>query len=159
MKQSDIEQKFWGELRSHPTLMLGLASEAGTARPMTACLEEHAHSMWFFTSRRTELVRRLQDSAAAVVNYAGKGHDIWATLAGTLKIDMDRERIERFWNRFIAAWFPGGKGDPNLVLLRFDPQDGEIWLAETSLLEGVKLMLGADPKKEYADHVAKVSVR
>jgi general stress protein 26 len=159
MEQAEIQEKFWDAIRRHPTLMLGLAAEGGTSRPMTACFEEGSHSMWFFSSRQTELVRRLNGAQAAVVTYVGKGHDFWATLAGTLSLDMDRQRIDRFWNRFIAAWFEGGKEDPNLALLRFDTQNAEIWLAETSLLEGVKLLLGADPKKEYADHVAKVSVR
>jgi general stress protein 26 len=158
MEQAEIKEKFWDAIRRHPTLMLGLAAEAGSARPMTACLDEASHSMWFFSSRQTELVGRLAGAQPAVVTYVGKSHDLWATLSGTLSLDMNRQLIDRFWNRFTAAWFEEGKSDPNLALLRFDAQSLEIWLAERSLLEGVKLMLGADPKKEYADHVAKGSL-
>ena len=65
--------------------------------------------------------------------------------------------IDRLWNRFVAAWFEGGKDDPKLALLRFDVRDGQIWLNEHSLFAGVKLMLGQDPKEEYKDKVAAVT--
>ena len=55
-----------------------------------------------------------------------------------------------------AAWYPGGKDDPSLVLLRLDAQQAEIWLHESSLFSGAKLLLGADPKKEYAENTALV---
>jgi hypothetical protein len=46
---------------------------------------------------------------------------------------------------------------PNRVgLSRGDAQHTEIWLHESSLFTGVKVMLGADPKKEYAENVAQV---
>ena len=64
--------------------------------------------------------------------------------------------IDRLWNRFVAAWYAGGKADPKLCLLRFDPERGQIWLNENSLLAGVKLLLGRDPKQDYKDKVANV---
>ena len=59
----------------------------------------------------------------------------------------------------VAAWFEGGKDDPNLVLLRLDAETAEIWLNESNLLAGVKMLLGADPKKDYQDKVADVDLR
>ena len=64
--------------------------------------------------------------------------------------------IDRLWNRFVAAWYEGGKDDPKLALLRLDAERAEIWLNESSVFAGAKLLLGIDPKKSYADHVAKV---
>ena len=50
------------------------------------------------------------------------------------------------WNPFVAAWYKGGKSDPALALLRFDPQQAQIWLNENSLFTGVN---GAEyPKSE-----------
>ena len=48
--------------------------------------------------------------------------------------------------------------DPNLALLRFDAQHAEIWENASSLLSGVKLLLGVDPKKSYRDKVAQVDL-
>ena len=77
-------------------------------------------------------------------------------MQGELVADNDPAMIDRLWNRFVAAWFEGGKSDPNLQLLRFTPDRAQIWLNENSLLAGVKLLLGSDPKKDYQDKVADV---
>jgi hypothetical protein len=39
------------------------------------------------------------------------------------------------------VWFPGGKDDPNLLLLRVDGKEGEYW--DNSGLSGVKYVLEA----------------
>jgi general stress protein 26 len=59
-------------------------------------------------------------------------------------------------DNFVAAWYEGGKGDPKLALLRFEPDDAQIWLSESGLLAGARLLLGGDPKKDLAGNVAKV---
>ena len=65
--------------------------------------------------------------------------------------------IERLWNPFVAAWYDG-KDDPKLALLRFDAERAEIWENASSLVAGLKLLLGADPKRGYRDKVAQVDL-
>ena len=91
--------------------------------------------------------------------FGSKGHDLFATIHGTLQVDNDRAVIDRLWNRYVAAWFDGGKDDPKLTLLRLDPERAEIWGDASSLVAGIKLLLGVDPKQEYKDKVAEVSLR
>ncbi len=43
-------------------------------------------------------------------------------------------------------------------LLRFDAGDAQIWLNETSLFAGLKMLLGSDPKTDYADKVAETTL-
>jgi general stress protein 26 len=74
-------------------------------------------------------------------------------------MDNDRAVIDRLWNRFVAAWFEGGKDDPKLALLRLDAERAEIWADASSMVAGIKLLLGVDPKKEYRDKVAKVTLK
>ena len=59
----------------------------------------------------------------------------------------------------MAAWYEGGKDDPKLALLRLDAEDAEIWLNGSSMLAGVKMLLGVDPKQDYKDKVANVDLR
>jgi hypothetical protein len=59
----------------------------------------------------------------------------------------------------VAAWFEGGKTDPKLALLRLDAERAEIWGDASSIVAGVKLLLGVDPKKDYRDKVAEVPLR
>jgi general stress protein 26 len=140
--------------------MLGLDGvEDGHVRPMTAQFEKDPSPIWFFASADNELVKSLPRGVRAIATFASKGHDLYATLHGTLSLDNDRATIDRFWNRYVAAWFEGGKNDPKLALLRLDAGHAEIWLDESSLLAGIKLLLGADPKEEYKDKVAEVGLR
>jgi len=78
---------------------------------------------------------------------------------GRLSLDNDRATIDRLWNPFIAAWFDGGKDDPKLALLRLDAERAEIWLDGSSIVAGIKMLFGADPKREYKDQVAEVALR
>jgi hypothetical protein len=40
--------------------------------------------------------------------------------------------------------------------LRFEPAHAQIWLNESSLWAGIKILLGRDPKREYKNKVADV---
>ncbi len=160
-KPQDIEAKFWKVLRSDRTMMLGLNGVAdGHTRPMTAQVDGDADRgpIWFFGARDSALVRALSKGDRAIATFASKDHDLFATIHGALAIDDDRAVIDRLWNRFVAAWYEGGKDDPNLVLLRFDAERAEIWLDASSLIAGIKMLFGSDPKKDYQDKVATVSL-
>ncbi|HEY7690194.1 MAG TPA: pyridoxamine 5'-phosphate oxidase family protein [Dongiaceae bacterium] len=156
----ELEARFWKALKSDMTMMIGLDGvEDGHARPMTAQLEGNRGPIWFFTAKDNSIVQRLGVNDRAIATFASKGHDLFATLHGRLSIDNDGEIIDRLWNRWIAAWYEGGKTDPNLALLRLDPDRAEIWLDASSIMAGIKIMLGADPKRDYKENVAEVRLR
>jgi general stress protein 26 len=157
----ELEAKFWKALKSDMTMMLGVeGGEDGHTRPMTAQLEnDQSGPIWFFTSTDNALVQRLgTGDARAIATFAAKGHELFATVQGSLRVDTDRAVVDRLWNRFVAAWYPGGKDDPKIALLRLDPERGEVWLNGSSLVAGVKLLGGVDPKKSYRDKVAQVDL-
>lgn len=166
---AEIRSKFWKALKSDMTMFLGLAEgEDGHARPMTAQLEdEHYHDgeyrgpLWFFTATNNNLYQMIQQGELAggqpraMAHFASKGHDVWATVHGTLSTTRDRATIDRLWNRFVAAWYDG-KDDPKIALIRLEPEDAEIWIDASSLVAGIKMLVGIDPKKDYKDKVAEV---
>jgi general stress protein 26 len=158
----DLREKFWKHLKSDRTVFLGVTGgEHGHAQPMTAIVQDEDCSngvVWFFTSVDVDLAGKTGAGREATMHFASKGHDVWACVHGTLSIDNNRAVIERLWSPFIAAWYKGGKDDPKLRLLRFDAAHAQVWLNENSLFAGIKLMLGADPKTEYKDKVAEVSL-
>lgn len=155
----ELEQKFWKALASDRTLMLGLDGvEDGHSRPMTAQAENERGPIWFFTSRDNALVQHLGQAHRAIAAFCSKDHDLFASIKGNLVLDTDPAVIDRLWNPFVAAWYEG-KDDPKLALLRLDAEHAEIWLNASSLLAGVKMMLGVDPKKDYKDQVADVDLR
>lgn len=157
---AELEAKFWKALKSDRTALLGLNRGAdGHAQPMTAQIEgDDGGPIWFFSARDVDLVEAISGGADAFLHFAAKGHDLFASVDGRLTVDNDRATIERLWNPFVAAWFEGGKDDPKLRLLRFEPGNAQIWLNENSLFAGVKMLLGADPKQDYKDKVAEMNL-
>ena len=156
----ELRAKFWDKLGSDMTMMLGLDGvEDGHARPMTAQIEGARGPIWFFTSTDNGIVQALPRGNRAIATFASKGHDLFATVHGSLAVDNDRAVIDRLWNNHIAAWFEGGKDDPKLALLRLDAETAEIWLDEHNLVAGVKMLLGMDPKDDYKDKTAEVTLR
>lgn len=156
----ELEEKLWKALKSDMTVMLGVDGvEDGHTRPMTAQLEEEGRGpIWFFTSTDNVLAQRAGMPERAIAAFAAKDHALFASISGTLVLDTNRAVVERLWNPFIAAWYEG-KDDPKLALLRFDAEHAGIWLNEHSVMAGMKMLLGVDPKKSYQDKAANVNLR
>ncbi len=161
----EIREKFWKALKSDMTMFVGLAEgEDGHARPMTAQLDgdlfdghNYSGPIWFFTSTDSHLYQQIGVGKRAMAHFASKGHDVWATLHGQLNRSQDAAVIDRLWNRFVAAWYDG-KDDPKIALIRLDPENAEIWIDASSIVAGIKMLMGIDPKKDYGDKVAKVAL-
>ena len=168
---AEIRSKFWKSLKSDMTMFLGLAEgEDGHARPMTAQLEdglydhgEYRGPIWFFTSTNNALYQQIQQAQLAdkapraMAHFTSKGHDVWATLHGTLSTTRDPATIDRLWNRFVAAWYDGND-DPKIALIRLDAENAEIWIDASSIVAGIKMLIGIDPKQDYKDKVAEVQL-
>lgn len=151
----DIEKKFWKALKSDRTAMLSLDGVAG-AQPMTVLTDAERSPLWIFTSKETDLVKALSPGQPASLAFSSKGHDVFASLLGRICLNNDRTVIDRLWNPFVAAWYKDGKDDPELALLQFDVEDAKVWVDASSLLAGVKILFGADPKQDFKDKVAEV---
>ena len=113
----ELEADFWKALKSDMTMMLGLDGvEDGHARPMTAQVEGDHGPIWFFTSMRTGSCES-SARARAIATFAAKGHDLFATVHGApQRRQQPLEPIDRLWNRYVAAWYEGGKDDPKLAV-------------------------------------------
>ena len=146
----DLETKFWKALEDDVTVFLGC--DGALPRPMAATVDGHTAPIWFFTSHDTDLGRTLKaGSKDGIMTFSSKGNDIWASASGKLAIDNDRAMIEKLWNPFVAAWYEEGKDDPALCLVRYDATDAQIWEDGSSIVAGVKSLLGQDPKEDFQD--------
>ena len=153
-----IEDSFWKSLRSDMTVMLVLCEAADDrARPMTAQIDGDADigPIYFFGGKDSSLYQKLGSTPAkAEFTHVPKGHELFAAVEGDLSVCHDNAVLERLWNPFVAAWYPGGKEDPNLVLLKMEIGEAKVWLNSNSLVAGIKMLFGVDPKKNYSDKVA-----
>ena len=137
--QAQLKRDLWKHMAHSPFVMIGLAGGGAHSEPLTAQLDkDQVDTLWFFVGRDNRLVQ----GGKAMAQYVSKGHDYFACLSGTVRVDDDRAMIDKLWSRQAEAWFPGGKDDPNLALLRFDIDDAELWEADMSLSGKLKMLFG-----------------
>ncbi len=130
MDRKDIEERLWKALEDERTGMLGLTGpDADHMQPMTGFCERGPGAIWFFLRRDNHLIQSLSQGAKAMYCLNTKDHEVWACIAGSLYEQHDQERIDKYWNPVVAAWFPEGKDDPELTLLRLDLDDAQVWVS------------------------------
>ncbi|MBO9518930.1 MAG: pyridoxamine 5'-phosphate oxidase family protein [Porphyrobacter sp.] len=146
-KTTTLKHKFWTTLADSPFVFLQIDGDPQTAVPMMAQLDSAAQStIWFFTSRRGPLAQ----GGAATATFTGKAHDLFARFSGRLVEETDPARLELEWSPAVQAWFPGGKDDPNLLMLRMELATAEIWNLDYGLINTAKMMLGYDIRETAA---------
>ena len=134
--------------------MIGLTGNCTHSEPLTAQLDEdQVDTLFFFIGKDN----RLAQGGAAMAQFVSKGHDFFACLAGTARIDNDFAQIDKLWNKQVEAWFPGGKDDANLALLRFDIADAEMWESDMSLSGKLKMLFGGTIQPSEEGSHAKVN--
>ena len=134
--QDELRERLYAEIRDDARIvMLGFTGEdAGHMQPMAAFVREGGGPFWFFTHKSTDLYRDAgagREAMACVMATSGK---LQACVMGRLAVAQDRAAVDEFWSPYVAAWHPGGKDDPELGLLRFDPAGARLWIATSGTL-------------------------
>ncbi len=151
----EVANTFLDKLKSSPFVMIGL-DDGQHSEPMTAHLDDDQPNVLFFFAGRDN---RIAKGGAGMAQFVGKGHDFFACMAGTVSQMNDRTQIDKLWNNQVEAWFPGGKEDPNLTLLRFDINSAELWETDISLTGRVKMLFGGTiTSSESSSHAVVDSV-
>lgn len=96
------------------------------ARPMAVAGVDENLGMWFVTSEDSLKAQEVaHDTHAHVV--CQRDHSAYLSLSGYANLVRDRARVEKLWSEAFRVWFPGGRNDPNLVLIHFQPSRAEFW--------------------------------
>lgn len=149
-----LKQHLWEKLSHGPFMMVGLTDPTTHSEPLTAQLDkDQADTIWFFIGKDNRLAR----GGSAMAQFVSKGQDFFACLSGKVRIDNDRAMIDKLWSKPVEAWFPGGKSDPNLALLRFDITEAELWESDMSLAGKLKMLFGGKIRRNEEGSHAKVA--
>jgi len=109
------------------------------SRPMALADSEPDGTLWFLTQRGSPKMAEIARDEQ--VNVAMQSSLKFVSISGTATPIIDRAKIDELWNESWKTWFPGGKDDPKLVLLRIDPESGEYW--DNSGASGIKYLIEA----------------
>ena len=150
----EAEEEFWNHLEKSNTGMLGLDQPGYHAQPMTAFRDGETSTIWFFTRDDTDLAKdaAVGSGQSAMFHYGSKDQNVWACIHGELSVHgPDRDVIDRYWNPVLAAWYPDGKDDPNLTILRFEAGDGRVWVNEGGFFKFAYEIAKANATKTLPD--------
>lgn len=152
----ELKKKFWKALADSSFLFLQRSGDSSTAVPMSPQLDKDANSaIWFFTHTNSAFAAL----GPVTATFESKGHDLFARFDGVLSQETSQERFDQFWNNFVEAWYDGGKTDPDLLFLRMDLGDAEIWDGDMSLLNVAKMALGMNVHEDAEKkHVKSVDI-
>lgn len=114
-------------LNGFDTAMLATRSADGHlhARPMRVA-DFHADAdAYFVTSIDSPKVAEIYADADVLLTFQSANR--YATVYGRVNVVRDRSLVEQLWDESWKTWFPRGKSDPAIALLRFDAEHGEFW--------------------------------
>lgn len=128
------------------------------SRPMTtqnSRIDEDT-SLWFFMSRRSEVVADIAAEPVVGVTYADTDADDYVSVSGQARIVEDTARKRRLWNKMTEAWFPKGVDDPDLALVQVSITHADYWEAKdsklTQLFKMAKSAVTGHPPADMAEH-------
>lgn len=134
----DTKEKFIDMLGRFDNAMLVTHSQTHDleARPMAVAQVDEGGGVWFVTDRQSGKMIDLAANRNVVVTMQSSNE--FLTMVGRAEIHDNREKVHELWQTNWKVWFPEGKDDPSIVLLRIDPEQGEYW--DNSGLSGIKYL-------------------
>ena len=116
-------------------------------RPMMTSDVEADGNLWFVASGRSALAEEIAKNPNVSVTYANAKGSRYIAVSGTATFVRDEDRLKDLWSGKHKAWFPEGKKDPDLTLLKVAVHSAEYW---DSRPDGVQLSQFVRPDAEPA---------
>ena len=97
------------------------------SRPMAALKGPLGEELWFFTRASAPKADEIRDNDHVNVAFADAESNRYLSVSGRASVVKDAARIAELWSGRLKAWFPDGKKDPDLALLRVRVDRAEYW--------------------------------
>jgi general stress protein 26 len=105
------------------------------SRPMSANGEIDANGdLWFFTGASSHKVSEVSKSPRVNVSFADAKNQHYVSISGAAKLVRDQKKIDELWKPEFKMWFPKGKNDPEVALLRISLEKAEYWDSPSSTI-------------------------
>jgi general stress protein 26 len=89
--------------------------------------------LWFFTSAASHKAAEIKAHPKVNVSYASQDRNTYVSVSGTATVRRDRGRIDALWSDVLKVYFPNGKDDPDVTLIRVKVETAEYWDGPGSL--------------------------
>jgi general stress protein 26 len=117
--------------------MLTTSGGDGTldCRPMAAHNRDFDGTLWFLTHVDSGKVAQIEQDARVSVTFADPSNGNYVAMKGYADIDEDGDKVEELWTPLARAWFPRGKDDPEIGLIKITVTEAQYWEASASKFE------------------------
>ncbi len=114
------------------------------ARPMSSQDADEDGNIWFFSDKTSDKNIEIQKDNRVQLFYVNNSGYEYLSVYGTAEILRDEKKIDEYWSSMVKAWFPEGKDDPNLTLIKVKPEDAYYWDTKNNkLVSLIKIMASA----------------
>jgi general stress protein 26 len=117
--------------------MLTTVDEGGDlhSRPMSSNGDiDQDGDTWFFTNASSHKVSEIAKLPKVNVSFADPDNQRYVSVSGTAQLVRDRAKIDELWRPEFKMWFPEGKDDPEVALLRVNLEKAEYWDSPSSTI-------------------------
>ncbi|KEO74487.1 pyridoxamine 5'-phosphate oxidase family protein [Anditalea andensis] len=136
-------------------MMVTSHGEELRARPMSTSQMDEDGNLWFFSNEFTAKTEEIKEDQQVNLSYADQSSNSYVSISGTATMIHDRAKIDELWSPILKAWFPNGKDDPDMTLIKVVPHASEYWDSSASkmvkLFNITKAIIKGETYHEQAD--------
>lgn len=114
------------------------------SRPMASLKGGFDGDLWFVTRASTPKTDEIRENQHVNVAYVAGDGDGVVSISGLASLVRDPAKLAELWSKRLRSWFPDGKKDPDLALIRVRIDRAEVWDAKSATmihLEGLGAVL------------------
>jgi general stress protein 26 len=135
MTETNNTDKLWSLIKTVEVAMM--VTEDGDhlrSRPMAMSQTEFDGTLWFFTKADSHKVSEVQADQKVNLAFAHPGKQDYVSVSGTASLVRDSAAVAEHWTDSLKVWFPKGKSDPEIALLKVTVKQAEYWDAPSSTM-------------------------
>jgi len=145
LEGNDAVDKLKALVGNTPTCLLGTALSKFPVHvcPMQVQEVDELGDLWFFSGADSAHNFQITGDHRVQLSFCNASKLEYLVVSGHATITRERRKIDELWTRAVEAWFPNGKDDPNLTLIRVTPAVSHYWDTENGKLVTMAKILTA----------------
>ncbi len=104
------------------------------ARPMATNTAEFDGDIWFFTDKDSPKIAEIRRNPEVLLTYANEMKQHYVSIQGQAEAVSDQAKVNELWSEPLRVWFPKGKDDPSIMLIKVRVESAEYWDAPSSTM-------------------------
>lgn len=115
-----------------------------SCRPMSSQKVCDEGNIWFFSEQGSIKNREIEQDNRVQLFYSHPGKDSYLVINGEAELVFDSVKIDELWSPALKEWFPEGKDDPSISLIKVRPSSGYYWDTKGSqMINFIKMVASA----------------